>query len=87
MGKDANEKRAPVMRRAIAILWPSFILAGVATAVFFTSFDPAELFTSDHQLRMKRLGAYTIGFFLFWLLGATSSLLSLYFQHPPHDKT
>ena len=32
------------MRQMIWILWPSFVVAGVAEAVFFTLIDPQELY-------------------------------------------
>jgi hypothetical protein len=57
------------MNKAMLIVWPSFLAAGVAEVVFFTLFDPDEL-------EIGRLAAYTVGFFLFWLLAATSSTLT-----------
>lgn len=75
----------PVVQRAVAVLWPSFLLAGVATVVFFTAFDPQELALSVGVGEpVSRLGAYTIGFFLFWLLTLSSSVLTCYFQRPCH---
>ena len=32
------------MQRLIWILWPSFVVAGIAEAVFFTLIDPQELY-------------------------------------------
>jgi hypothetical protein len=69
-------------QQIIAILWPSFITAGVATAIFFTAFDPADILADVGQPEMTRLHAYSIGFFLFWALTASSSLLTCYFQKP-----
>jgi multisubunit Na+/H+ antiporter MnhB subunit len=63
----------------MAVLWPSFLVSGIATILFFTAFDPLELF---HLENTSRLGAYSIGFFFFWLMSITSSLLTLYFQIP-----
>jgi hypothetical protein len=60
-----------------AIAWPSFLAAAAATMVFFAMFDPlrlGEILTLSFQL--NRLGGYTIGFFLFWLLTALSSYLT-----------
>lgn len=61
----------------VSLLWPSFLVAGIATIIFFTVFDPIEM-TS----RVSRTGAYTIGFFLFWLLGILSSAGTQYFMKP-----
>ena len=58
------------------IVWPSFLAAGVAEVVFFTVFDPDDL-------DMGRLAAYTLGFFLFWLLAAVSSTLTWFLQQRP----
>jgi hypothetical protein len=72
----------PRIQRIIAILWPSFIMAGVATVLFFTAFDPAVMLLDTRFADVSRLGAYTVGFFLFWLLTASSCLLTCYFQRP-----
>lgn len=72
----------PRTQKLVAILWPSFLTAGVATILFFTAFDPGEFLLTTGFAETSRLGAYTIGFFLFWLLTAGSCLLSCYFQRP-----
>jgi hypothetical protein len=72
----------PVIQRVIAVLWPSFITSGIATGVFFTVFDPAELVTLTGRLEVSRMGAYSIGFFLFWLLTSSTCALTCYFQRP-----
>ena len=79
-----EEKMAeiPVIQRVIAVLWPSFITSGIATVVFFTVFDPVELVTLAGYLDVSRTGAYSIGFFLFWLLTSISCALTCYFQKP-----
>ena len=67
----------PLAQRIGAILWPSFFAAGVATMVFFALFDPVDLF---HLLRPEstigRGLGYTVGFFLFWIATAASSLFT-----------
>lgn len=61
------------MKKAIWILWPSFVVAGVAEVLFFTLLDPRELGVS-------RPVAYTVGFFLFWTLAAASSAFTCFLQ-------
>ena len=56
--------------------------AGLATALFFTAFDPRELLIHTRYADISRLGAYTVGFFLFWLLTAASCMLTCYFARP-----
>ena len=69
-----------MMQRVIQILWPSFLVAGIADIIFTTLFDPLEIMYRGEALIEHRIAAYTIGFFVFWLLGITSSLLTCYFQ-------
>ena len=61
------------MKKAIWILWPSFIVGGFATVLFFTAIDPADL-------DFSRKAAYTFGFFFFWALGAGSSAFTCFLQ-------
>ena len=72
----------PVIQRIIAVLWPSFLTSGIATGLFFTAFDPIDLMMISGQAELSRMGAYSIGFFLFWLLTATTCGLTCYFQKP-----
>lgn len=72
----------PLIQRVIAVLWPSFLTSGVATILFFTAFDPQHLLMETRFAETSRLGAYTIGFFLFWLLTTLTSTLTCYFQRP-----
>jgi hypothetical protein len=67
-------------KRLIYILWPSFIVAGIAEGVFFTLFDPMELRLFDREILLSRTAVYSIGFFAFWLLAAGSSALTCFFQ-------
>lgn len=76
-------QQIPMPQKVIAILWPSFLIAGVATVFFFTAFDPLEIaLCISGQAPVSRLGAYTLGFFLFWLLTSVSSALTCYFRRP-----
>lgn len=69
-----------MLQRMIHILWPSFLVAGVADIIFTTLFDPLEILYRGDVLVQHRIGAYTVGFFVFWLLGIASSALTCYFQ-------
>jgi len=72
----------PKVQKVIAVLWPSFIVAGVATILFFTAFDPEAILEASGYRPVGRLGGYSIGFFLFWLVTASACLLTCYFQRP-----
>jgi hypothetical protein len=80
--RQPQSSSLPRVQRVSAILWPSFLLSVVATGVFFSLFDPYELFSCQGEPPLSRIGAYSIGFFLFWLLTASSSGLTVYFLRP-----
>jgi hypothetical protein len=63
----------------IATLWPSFMVAVAATGLFFSAFNPQGLYPFDLDVKVSTLGAYSIGFFVFWILGAVSSAITVYF--------
>ena len=80
-----NRQDIPTIQKLIAVLWPSFLTSGVATILFFTAFDPAILSQSSGFGEISRLGGYSIGFFLFWLLTSFTCALTCYFQRPCQD--
>jgi len=67
------------MKKAIWILWPSFVVALVADALFFTVFDPVD-FRLFGPLGLSRLAGYSIAFFLFWAFAAASSAFTCFLQ-------
>lgn len=73
------EKQVPRIQKCIAVLWPSFMVAIVATGLFFSAFDPDDLYPFGEQTEVSRLGIYSIGFLLFWLVSAISGIGTLYF--------
>jgi hypothetical protein len=73
-GDDLPQAGTP---RAIAVLWPSFLMAALAEFVVFALVDPAALHLPWGE-PLSRPAAYTLGFFVFWALGAMSSAMTLY---------
>jgi hypothetical protein len=69
----------PRSQQAISVLWPSFIVAIVASGVFFSAFDPHDLIPFNLDIDISPVAAYSIGFLLFWLLAFLSSFGTLYF--------
>jgi hypothetical protein len=66
-------------QNAVAILWPSFLAACLATGIFFGQFDPIDLYAiSTPMTGLSSLTGYAIGFFFFWIICALSSLLSVF---------
>ena len=83
MANDEARSETPLVQRVSAVLWPAFVCAGAATGVFFTFFDPITLLECEGEPPLSRIGAYTLGFFLFWALCIASSLGTSYFLGSP----
>jgi hypothetical protein len=69
------------LRQDVAIVsWPSFLVAAVATTVCFAFLDPVLIGPDEipPPAFSTRMSGYAVGFFFFWLVGALSSLLTLY---------
>ena len=73
-------------KRAIAILWPSFVGAGVFAGFLFAFFDPLTL---THELGIehaKRITGYSMTFLFRWLLGAVVAFFSTEIIKTPEPK-
>jgi uncharacterized membrane protein len=69
------------LRQDVAIVvWPSFLVAAVATMICFAFIDPVLIGHDDYPppAFASREGGYAIGFFFFWLVATLASLLTLY---------
>jgi len=84
--------KLPRTQVAIAVLWPSFLVAIAATGLFFSAFNPRELIPFDLDIEVSPLAAYSIGFFCFWLVGILAGYGTVYFtvtnvslSGPPSD--
>lgn len=71
-------------RSLMWILWPSFLMAGFASAVVFALVDPLDVAIFGY-IRPEREVLYATGFFFFWSIAALSSLLTA-FMAPKNDK-
>lgn len=68
--------------RAMAILWPAFLMAGVLEMLVFALVDPDTLhWFGGTAITLAPSAVYTLAFFVFWLViavaGAMSHLLSM----------
>jgi hypothetical protein len=70
-------------RSLMWILWPSFLMAGVASAVVFALVDPLDVAIFGH-IRPEREILYASGFFFFWLIAALSSMLTVFMSPKGH---
>jgi len=81
------EASSSLSRQLMWVIWPAFLVAAVAEAIFFTVFDPFELHFFGAVLDVSREVIYTMGFFGFWGLGIASSALTVFLGRPPGDVT
>ncbi|MBI3149972.1 MAG: hypothetical protein HYZ17_15825 [Betaproteobacteria bacterium] len=66
------------MQGLARLLWPAFLVAAVAEAIFFAIFDPFDLHFLGAPLEFSRLAIYTMGFFGFWGMGFASAALAAF---------
>lgn len=80
---SATDRRRLLIRQWGAILWPSFVAAGLATMVFFAFVDPLRLrdLTFPQHAISREMG-YTLGFFMFWGVTAGASAVTWYLLRP-----
>jgi hypothetical protein len=74
-----------LMQRLMWVLWPAFLVAGIAEGIFFTIFDPIELYFFGAPIDMSRMAIYTMGFFGFWGLGIAASALTVFLERSPFE--
>lgn len=72
-------------KRLIWILWPSFIVGGIAETVFFTLIDPQELYLLGEPVHWSATAVYSVGFFMFWAIAAASSAFTCFLQRTASD--
>lgn len=68
---------------AMAVFWPSFLVAIIAEGFFFSILDPHLLHLGDSLIEMTAPAIYTVGFFCFWLFCILASSLSCYLMQAP----
>jgi hypothetical protein len=68
------------MLRTLWVLWPSFLVAGIAEGIFFIVIDPQELYLFGEPVHLSKIATYSIGFFGFWAVCAASSLMTCFLQ-------
>lgn len=66
------------LRLVIWILWPSFLVAGIAEGLIFTAIHPNDILLFGEPIAISNEGVYTLGFFIIWAFCAISSALSIF---------
>ncbi len=74
-----------LVQRLMWVIWPAFLMAGMAEMLFFTVFDPFDLHFFGAPLELSREAMYTLGFFGFWALGVASSGLTVFLARSPWE--
>jgi len=72
-------------QRLMWVLWPAFLVAGIAEGVTFSLFDPKDMHILGQTVELDRTAVYSIGFFLFWAFAAASSALTCFLQRSPFE--
>jgi hypothetical protein len=66
-------------RAVLCVLWPSFLMAGIGSAVVFAFIDPLDIAIFGY-MRPEREWLYALGFFLLWAVGAGASALTQFMR-------
>ncbi len=72
-------------RQLMWILWPAFLVAGIADGLIFSLFDPQDMQVFGESVDLSRTAVYSIGFFVFWAFAAASSALTCLLQRSPFE--
>ncbi len=67
----------------IAILWPSFLVAGVFTGLLFAFVDPWVLMDEVGVESATRLAGYTLAFLYFWATGIIAAFFAIHILCTP----
>jgi hypothetical protein len=63
--------------RALCILWPSFLMAGVLEMLVFSMVDPGSLqWFGGAPVEWSASAVYTLAFFVFWAAISTAGALT-----------
>jgi len=77
----------PTRQVIIALLWSSFLSAGIACGLIFAWIDPTVLLDQLGIDSDNRLSGYSLAFFFLWLIGIANVLICLYFLRPVSHST
>jgi len=73
----------PFRERALLILWPAFVMAGVLDALVFVVVDPDTLhFFGLEPVKGAASAAYSIFFLVFWLVISTAGAITHLLEGP-----
>ena len=75
--------RRPFRERAMLILWPAFLMAGVLEMLTFAVVDPESLrWFGAEPIGWSLSAVYSVTFFIYWGVIATSTAITLLLESP-----
>ncbi|HEX6704829.1 MAG TPA: hypothetical protein VF169_08735 [Albitalea sp.] len=76
----------PFRERALLILWPAFVMAAVLEALVFAVVDPNGMqWFGAEPIEWSRSAIYSVTFFIFWGVIATSGAITALLEAPGHS--
>jgi hypothetical protein len=73
-------------QRALRILWPSFLVAGVLEMMVFAVVDPSDLHWFDGPaIGWSSQAIYTVTFLIFWVAVATAGAITALLWLEPEE--
>lgn len=79
----ASGEPRPLRERALLILWPAFVMAGVLEALVFVVVDPTTLhWFGVEPLQWSSSAVYSATFLIFWGVIATSGAITHLLEGP-----
>lgn len=74
-------------RGAAQVVWPAFLGAAMSVGLFFSAIDPLEIDLVAEHLGGSSEGAYTVGFFLFWVLFMITGSITWLLANTDNDQS
>jgi hypothetical protein len=76
-----------MITRALQILWPAFLFAGILEMLVFAVIDPADLhWFGGPPIEWSAQAVYTVTFLIFWGAVATAGAMTAMLSVVPHNK-
>lgn len=69
--------------RALTVLWPAFLMAGVAEMLVFALVDPSDLrWFGGEAIGLSRQAIYTLAFLILWALISAAAAITAWLSAP-----
>ena len=76
---------ASIAVRALTVLWPAFLMAGVLETFIFALVDPSDLhWFGAEAIGLSRQAIYTLAFLIFWALISAAAATTAWLAAPRH---